>query len=284
MSNLLPILFVYWLGLQGGGSYAEAVTLPTGRELRLNHQQGKGQYDYFVIDLKGGQTLVLSLTTGAKGIEVRPGDMYVETEIPYAGLEIHDAQENRLGAIEMVRERNMQKTMEVDASTPQSLYLLVGSPYEGMNKDFVVFRADVRSNFDGGSDHDAGSTFDTAVPVQNGRDAPENYLTKNDDADYYRIPTLAGEKLSLRIVPENPKTHLQASFYDEVKKELGRARSARAGEGFEVAGESTGPVTYLRLMRDVGDEATRYAIDFPDKPMPPVVKLQDDYRPVFLRR
>ena len=69
-----------------------------------------------------------------------------------------------------------------------------------------------------------------------------------------------------------------------MKKELGRARSARVGGGFEIIGEATGSVTYLRVMRDVGNEATRYAIDFPEKPMPPVVRLRDDYRPVFLRR
>lgn len=289
VKNFLPILFVYWLGLQGGGSYAAAVPLPTARDLRLNHQQGKGQYDYFVIDLKGGQTLVLGLTTGLKGIEVQPGgDTFLETEFPYAGLEIHDAEGARLGAIEMVRERNMQRTMEVDASTPQRLYLLVGSPYEGMHKDFVVFRADVRNNFDGGADRDAGSAYETAVPLQNGRDAPENYLTRNDDADYFRIPTVPGERLNLRIIPENSKTHLQASFYDEIKKELGRARSARAGDpalaggGFAVVGDATGSVTYLRIMRDVGDEATRYAIDFPEKPLPPVVKFPVSYLPRFI--
>lgn len=297
MRNLFPILlsffvtsafaqqpaFVYWLGLQGGASYATAVPLPAGRALRLNHHQGKGHYDYFVVDLKGGQTLVLTLATGMKGIEVRPDNTFVENDAPYAGLEVHGSQGVRLGTIEIVRDRNLQKTLEVDASTSQRLYLLIGSSREGMHKDYVLFRADLRSNFDVGGVRDAGSSFETALPLRSGQQYPVNYLTSNDDADYFRIPTSPGVRVNLRVTPENPKTHLQAALYDEVRKELGRARSPRPGAGFSVSGQATGGVVYLRVMRDVGDEATRYSIEFPEPPLPPVVKLPLDYRPEFLK-
>jgi len=257
-----------------------------GRTLRLDHYQFKGRYDYFLLNLKAGQTLTLTLAAGTQGIQVQPDNTFIETSAPHAGLQLRDGQGNLLGDLEVVREVNAQKTLEADVSTPQRFYVLVGSPYEGTHKDQFVFRADIQNNFDGVSGRDAGSTFKTAVPLKLGVNDPENFLTKNDDADYFRIPASTGQRLRLQIVPENSKTRLMATLYNEAGQELSRARSLKPGTGATLEAEAASPAVYLRVYRDVGDEPTKYAIFFPEE-LPAVersiVGPQVDYRPKFLK-
>lgn len=279
--------FVPWIGLQGGEDAAHAVPLPAGRTLRLNHYQFKGRYDYFSIDLKAGQTLALGLAVGAKGIRVLSDGTFQETDHPHAGLFVRDSQGRLLGEIQIDDERTVQKALEVDVSSPQRFYILVGSPVEGTHKDQFIFRANVKDNFDGGGGRDAGSTPQTAVTLSANGSYSENFLTTNDDADYFHFAVVPGKKVKIQVVPENSAVRLLVSLYNEVFQEIARGRSLRPGEAARLEVEPSSSMLYLRVYRDVGDGPTKYAVVFPEN-LPPLVKSpvapQSIYHPKFLSR
>ncbi len=281
------VTFVSWVGLQGGADYATASPLPVGRTLRLNHYQFKGRYDYFSIDLKAGQTLALGLAVGAKGIQVLSDGTFRETDHPHAGLFVQDSQGRFLGEIQINDERTVQKALEVDVSSPQRFYILVGSPVEGTHKDQFIFRANVKDNFDGGSGRDAGSTPQTAVTLSANGSYSENFLTTNDDADYFYFAVVPGQKVKIQIIPENSAARLLVSLYNEVFQEIARGRSLRPGEAARLEVEPFNSMLYLRVYRDVGDGPTKYAVVFPEN-LPPLVKSpvapQSVYHPKFLSR
>lgn len=275
-----PVTGTYY-NTRGGDSYQTAVLPPLGQDLKLNHHQRRGQYDYFLLDLKAGQTLTASLSLGEKGIEIRPEGTAFETGYPYAGLIAYDAGGNPLGSLDFAgAEKNLRKTLEIDASTPQRIYLLIGSGAGAMHKDYVGIRMDLQNNFDADGEGEAGSTLETALKV----DAPEfrkayetNHLTRNDEADFFRIPTKPGEGLAVEITPKNPKTRIVAALYDELRVELTRERSATAGAPVKLSAKANTSATFLKISRELGDEPTEYSLRF--VPPPPETRPVVETRP-----
>lgn len=255
---------VYGSEIQGGDAYEKAVQLPLGQELRLNHHQRKGQYDYFSVDLQAGQSLVVTMNTGAKGVGIS-GQSAQENDNPYAGYQIHGAQRNKIAGEEFIGARNATKGTQVDAAAPQRLYLLIGSAYSDMHKDHP-FKAEVKSSFDAGGASDAGSTPETALPLQR-QDYPENHLTAQDEGDVFKIPTAKGEVLTIQILPENLKSRLKATLLDELRAELGRGASPNDGAGFRVSGVANGPAVFLRVQHYYpSGEPTKYSLKFETAP------------------
>jgi hypothetical protein len=232
----------------GGDSYETAVLVPVGEELRLLRSQPAGKYDYFVLDLKPAQLLTVSLSVG-------------ET---VSDLFLFGAAGEALGQISFAGEKNLRKSIEIDAVAPQRLYLLWGSASGNMNKDEASLKLDVKNLFDIGGDSDAGATIEQALVLTKGKVYPENYLMRSDAVDFYKIATAPGETLRISLTPQNPKGILSAGLYDEIKTELGRGRSALPGGAFFVTGTSHGNTTYLQVTRDLGGEPTTYKIEFMD--------------------
>lgn len=250
---------VYGSEIQGGNSYETAVQIPLGQELRLNHHQRKGEYDYFYADLKAGQSLIVTMNTREKGVVVQGANIH-ENDNPYAGYQIHDATRNKIGGEELIGTRNLTKTSQADATASGRYYVLIGSVYDHMHKDHP-FKAEVKNFFDAGSDSDAASTPEAALAIQR-QTYPENYLMARDDGDLFKIATRPGEALSIKIIPENPKATLMASLMDDMRAETGRAQSSNEGAGVRLAGTATGSLTYLKVMRGYSDIPTKYSIQF----------------------
>lgn len=256
---------------RGGDSYDSAVLPPIGQDLKLNHHQKRGQYDYFMIDLKAGQTLKASLSVGEKGIEIRPDGSALETTYPYSGLVVYDAGGNQVGILDFAgAEKNLQKTLEVDASTPQRIYLLLGSGTGAVNKDASGFRIDIQDNFDADGAGEAGASLETALSLDPGpgrKTYAKNHLTRNDEADFFKIPSKPGQGLSIQVDPKNPKTTISAALYDELRVELARERSASPGNSLQLNAKANTSSTFLKVTRDLSDEPTDYELRF--LPPPP---------------
>ncbi len=250
---------VYGAEIQGSNAYESAVPLPLGQELRLNHHQRKSEYDYFYADLKAGQSLIFTMTTGDKGVTIQ-GTTIQENENPYGGFQIHDATRNKVGGEELIGVRNSAKTVTVDIPTTGRYYALIGSIYDSMNKN-VTFKGEVKNFYDAGSDSDAGSTPETALMIQK-QSYPENYITAKDESDVFKVTTAAGEKLAVKIIPENPKAMLMATFMDDLRAEIGRGQSPNEGAGFRVSATATGTTTYLKVQRSMSEVPTKYSIQF----------------------
>lgn len=255
---------------RGGEAYDTAVLPPIGQDLKLNHHQKRGQYDYFMVDLKAGQTLRASLSVGDKGIEYRPDNTTLETGYPYAGLVVYDAGGNQVGILDFAgAEKNLQKTLEVDASTPQRIYLLLGSGAGAVNKDYAGFRVDIQDNFDADGLGEAGSTMETSLTLDPGdfrKTFEKNHLTRNDEADFFKIPTKPGQALAIQIAPKNPKTTISAALYDELRVELTRERSASPGNTLQLSAKANTSSTFLKVTRELSDEPTDYELRFVPPP------------------
>jgi hypothetical protein len=251
---------------RGGDSYQTAVLPPVGQHLKLNHHQKRGQYDYFELDLKAGQTLKASLSVGEKGVELRPDGSAMETGYPYAGLVVYDAAGNQVGLIDFNgSEKNLQKTLEVDASTPQRIYLLLGSGSGAIHKDYMGFRVEIEDKFDADGKAEAGATVETALELTGaapGKTYAKNFLTRNDEADFFRIPTKPGQGVSVVVDPDNPQASIAGALYDELRVELAREKSAAPGNSLKLEAKANTSVTYLKVNRDLSAEPTGYSIRF----------------------
>ena len=251
---------VYGSEIQGGDSYETAVVLPMGQEFHLNHHQKQNQFDYFYLDLKGGEGFVFSMNTLQKGISIRDG-VVKENANPYAGYQIHNSQRTKMKGEELIGSPNLTKKTQMEVSTPQRIYILVGSTYEDMHKDHP-FKAEIIRLFDGDQTAEAGATPETALSIEK-KSYPNNYLTQSDEADYYKLTTMAGENLTIKILPESLTARLSAILSDDLRKELGRAGSPNDGAGFRLKGIATGGITYLKIVRPYsGGETTKYSIEF----------------------
>ncbi|HSA59245.1 MAG TPA: hypothetical protein VLJ37_06125 [bacterium] len=251
---------------RGGESYQTAVLPPVGKDLKLNHHQKRGQYDYFELDLKAGQTLKASLSVGEKGVEIRPDNSEMETGYPYAGLVVYDAAGNQLGLLDFNgAEKNLQKTIEVDASTPQRIYLLLGSGTGAIHKDYMGFRVDIEDKFDADGKAEAGATIETALALEDaapGKTYEKNHLTRNDEADFFKIATRPGQGVSVVVTPDNPRSSIAAALYDELRVEMDRERSAAPGNALKLDAKANTSLTYLKINRELSGEPTGYSIRF----------------------
>jgi hypothetical protein len=251
---------------RGGDSYQTAVLPPLGKDLKLNHHQKRGQYDYFELDLKAGQTLKASLSVGEKGAEMRPDNSVMETGYPYAGLVVYDAAGNQVGLLDFNgAEKNLQKTLEVDASTPQRIYLLLGSGAGAIHKDYMGFRVEIEDKFDADGVAEAGATIETALDLEGaapGKTFAKNHLTRNDEADFFRIATRPGQGLSVVVTPGSAQGSISAALYDELRVEMVRERSAAPGNALKLDAKANTSFTYLKVNRELNAEPTGYSIRF----------------------
>lgn len=251
---------VYGSEIRGGDSYEKAVQIPLAQELRLDHYQRKNQYDYFYVDLKPSQSVSATLTTTDRGVQIKADNTIAYTETPYAGIQIHDEMRNKVAGEEIIGGRNKTVTIENIANKTVRRYILLGSIYEDVNKDHT-FKVEVKSFPDAGTQDDAGNTPETSLPILK-QAYPVNYITKGDDADIYKITTVKGEMLNVKIIPENPQSNLAASFMDDLRAEIAQAAAPNPGAGFRISGVATGSVTYLKIISRYGEENTKYSIDF----------------------
>ncbi len=251
---------IYGSEVRGGDSYEKAAPVPLNQELRLDHYQRKNQYDYFYVDLKASQSLAVTITTGDKGVQIKPDNTIAYNESPYTGVQIHDDMRNRIAGEEIIGARNKTTTVESVATKTARRYILIGSIYEDVNKDHT-FKVEVKSFPDAGTQDDAGNTPETALTIQ--RQAyPVNYMTKGDDADMYKVTTIKGEMLTVKIIPENPQSNLAAAFMDDLRVEIAQAAAPNPGAGFRITGTATGTTTYLKVISRYGEENTKYSLEF----------------------
>lgn len=267
---------------RGGESYQTAVLPPVGKDLKLNHHQKRGQYDYFELDLKAGQTLKASLSVGEKGVEIRPDNSVMETGYPYAGLVVYDAAGNQLGLLDFNgAEKNLQKTIEVDASTPQRIYLLLGSGTGAIHKDYMGFRAEIEDKYDADGKAEAGATIETALALEEaapGKIYAKNHLTRNDEADFFKMATKPGQAISVVVTPASPQGSISAGLYDELRVEMVRERSAAPGNSLKLDAKANTSVTYLKVNRELNSEPTGYSLRFVAPP--PETRPAPETRPL----
>lgn len=225
---------IYGEPIRGGDSYETAVPLQSGKLFRLDHHQKSGQFDYFYVDLKGGQNLVATVETGEKGIEIRGAEV-TERGQPTAGFEIHTNQRKRIDrSVTTVLGANAKKAFHLSLNAEQGgrYYLLVGVSWGAQHKDnrFIV---QVEDLFDAGTQRDAGNHQGGAIEIRPGLYA-KNSLRENDKVDFFKFKANQGEIFSIKARPaKDVSLDITVLDSDGVQQEFKRAPNSGAAVKIE---------------------------------------------------
>ncbi len=248
--------------IRGGDNYETAVALPAGKLFRLNHHQRQNQYDYFYVDAKPGQNIVLSLETGEKSVDIKADNTYDEGSNPYAGIGLHSPTKVKFKHEEIIGGKNdaRQLKFSVPSAEPGRYFILVGSAYDHQHKDHR-FKVDFVEQYDAGSQQDAGDTQPTALAVQPG--THKAFLAVNDTVDTYKFTVAPGSPVTVKVRPVNDKANLRLWLYDSDGVEL--ARVSAPNEGAVARIENTpnprGGETILKVDTGYSNIDTEYSLE-----------------------
>ncbi|MBF0492793.1 MAG: VWA domain-containing protein [Deltaproteobacteria bacterium] len=206
----------YGDAIRGGDSYETAVSLNPGKLYRLDHHQKKDQYDYFYIDLKGGQRLLAKVETGEDGVSIDStlNQATITKGNPYAGIAIHSSQRQQIGRADIIGGRNEKKALSfaVPSSAEGRYYVLVGSIYDAQNKDHR-FQVDIQDMSDANSGRDAGDTEATALEIQAGQ-YDKNFLSVGDNLDIFKFNPISGTSYEIKARSSKPEISLDIVLTD----------------------------------------------------------------------
>jgi hypothetical protein len=263
----------YGSEIKGGDSYETAVAIPAlAQEFRLNHHQRVNQFDYFYVDLKAGQQLSVTLNTVLKGVSIDAATSVAkESQNAYAGFQLHDSTRTKLKDAEIIGSANATKTLSAYAPAAGRYYVLIGSTYADQHKDHP-FKVEVKDLFDAGSGSDAPGTIDGAVAIEKGKPYKENYfVVQKDETDFFKVATAKGETITVQALPESLEAVIEITLFDELRVQLGQARSPNKGAGVRVTGTATGGVIYAQVqLHYLGDVDTKYSLTVEGGAMAPV--------------
>lgn len=227
---------VYGEPIRGGDSYETAVALKPGELHRLDHHQKKNDFDYFYIDLTGGQKLTAKLNTGEKGVSIREGKA-TENANPYAGIQIHNSGRQRVMYDTIIGSHNAKKELWLNLGDAHGgrYYILVGNTYDDQNKD-NPFMIEVEDRFDAGSGKDAGEKEAGAIAIQ-----PGNYtghMGPGDGIDMYKFTATPGGKYNFKARASSDRMRFRTIIIDSdgvkfVTKDSPNRGAAVKVEGFE---------------------------------------------------
>jgi len=211
---------VYGTAIRGGDSYETAVPMEFNKEYRLDHHQKQNDLDYFWIEAKRGEAVTLTLSTLDRGIAISPDGKVEETSHPYATLQLHDGNRNKLKAIDIIGTPSKVETLVFQPRDDGKYFVLLGSTYAAMHKDFVTFKATKEVKGDLGTDKDAGDSFETALSVEAKRYA-KNTIGDADEIDLFSVNAKKGEHYVIGVIPDaNQKTYFSVRLLDDFKQKL----------------------------------------------------------------
>ncbi|HEX5033489.1 MAG TPA: hypothetical protein VFW62_03330, partial [bacterium] len=218
---------VYGEEIRGGDNFETAVPLAPNKLFRLNHHQRVNQYDYFSVEAKPGQKIIVSLETGEKGVDIKPDNSYTENLNPYAAISLQAPNRSQLKVENIIGGKNDSRRIifPVPLDGAGKYYILVGSAYDNQHKDHR-FKVELGELFDAGSQQDAGDTRDSALSIQPG--TIKGYVNPNDEVDTYKVNLPAGA-LNLRVRPVSEKVHMNLTLFDAEGVEVARGNAPNPG-------------------------------------------------------
>lgn len=213
--------------IRGGDGFQDAVPLEPGTLYRLDHHQREDEFDYFSVDVASGQKIVATIHTGPLGVSIS-GDSYSETDLPYAGIEVHGPDESEIASEQIIGDSNDSESLQVGVHEGGEgrFYVLVGSSYADQHMD-SPFQVEVVDQFDAGGGRDAGSDDRSAVTIEPGEHT--GWFQFGDVHDYYRFSARAGETFELRARPVHREVLVHMDLYDADGAQLVRADAPNRG-------------------------------------------------------
>lgn len=270
---------VYGVEIRGGDSFETAVALEVGKEYRLDHHQKQHEYDYFLVPAKAGQEIIATLKTLEKGIQIRQDSKAIEGNSPYFGAKLNAPNREQLAAKEIIGKKFGTEQLSVAAGEDGNYYLLVGSEYADCHKDHSTFSIAIVAKGDLDTDVDAGSTFETAAPIEANKRYKSNFIGGPDQVDSFSFNAKAGEKFFIGFIPgEKFEYYTYVKVFTEFKEELAN-KSFTGGRGgktdlVEIAEDG---VYYIEISLSSNEAELRpYAVELRKKLEPLTEKGADE--------
>ena len=217
--------------IRGGTNYETAVPLEFDLAYRLDHHQKIGFFDFFTIDLPANQEFILELQTMKKGINLR-GTVPEETDLPYAGAELHGTDHKRIDRVHILGKKN---DVEILTHTPKQAgryYILIGSTYDDIHKDQMQFRVSSIIRGDLFTSEDAGDSL-TQAKFMEAKVYTTNYIGAGDQKDVFVFEAKKGETYFIGLIPnEDTGSYFQISVFDSYKQKV-FSKSSGINEGLK---------------------------------------------------
>jgi hypothetical protein len=188
--------------VRGGDGYSTAVAYPAlNTDLRLDHHQNHGKFDYFSLDLKAGDFLEGMIRTGTHGGHFTNGAFKESRGSPAGHISIHGPDQTKIEDSWLwTNDSNIKKTAQFVAPSDGRYFILVGATSFVMNKDHFVFNLKVSKKGDLDTDTDAGASMSSALPIAVG-----TYQKTSgglaDKEDWFKLSAKKGESYQLTMVP-----------------------------------------------------------------------------------
>lgn len=174
--------------VQGGEDYENAVQLKGAGLYCLNHHQKAKSYDYFFVNIKEKQSLIISLETPVLGIRYKDTGELATTTYPYAGFEVYNVLQEKLGYKRIIATPQRKESLRFPDLASSSYYILLGTD-EAMSEDVVFDIKLYDQRGDAGYDFDAASTTFNASVVELNK-SYVGYISKNDQYDTYCLKNI----------------------------------------------------------------------------------------------
>jgi hypothetical protein len=261
-----PAESLYGTPIRGGNSFNDPVELKTATLYHLDYDQPDGRQDFFKVQAKGGQQLLVTVTGGnAHAIQA----------------EIDDSSRQRQGWPAGAGQRaKAQVSLDVADGKDGWYYVLIGRTGYSLTGQDATFQVDLVNQFDANSSRDAGSSEDRAVEVKPGI-YPNNNLNDADTMDVFKLTAEAGKTYQFKARPAADGAYMTVNAVDGDGVNLGGGQSPNAGavaklENLKLA--KTGAI-YVKVAfdRNYGRPAGDYSIavgagDIDSPPKPPMRK------------
>lgn len=224
---------VYGEPIRGGDAYETAVAIEPNKLWHLDHHQKKNEFDYFYIDLKEGQKLVATIKTGEKGVSIGPDNQAKENTNPYAGIQIHSPNKEKLKNKDIIGRTNDSFDLEYTVGGGQGgrYYVLVGSVYNNqhMNNPFQI---SLEEKYDAGSKQDAGALDAGALPITPGEYS--GYIGPGDRTDVYKFSGKKGQNIQFKARDKIGKIKFRVILVDSDGVKLLTTDSPNEGAAVKV--------------------------------------------------
>jgi hypothetical protein len=216
---------IYGDPIRGGDSYETSLAIPIGKLFHLDHPQPTHAHDFFMVPVRGGQTIVVSIAAGPSNGSIGASIMSPKRD-SLAGVDIDGPR------------RNSSIRADVADQQDGNYYILIGSAYQQENED-DNFRVDLVNNYDANSDRDAGSSDARALEIKPGT-YPNNYMSDVDKMDEFKFKADGTNSYSFKVRPSSDQGQMSLQAVDGDGVQLGQSTAPNRGavaklEGLKVA-------------------------------------------------
>jgi hypothetical protein len=205
---------LYGQAIRGGDSFDKPVPLPTAKLFHLDHDQGPGNYDFFTVKARAGQSIVVSVKTGPDGRMQGSINGPDHTKITDFGA---------VGA-----RATGKGQADVGDQGDGDYYVIIGNDEWPVGKD-GNFQVDIVNNYDANSDRAAGKDDSRALEIKPGTYL-SNYMSQpSRPIAVFKFKAQGGKSYQFKARPARSDGTIDLSAENDDGVSLGNASSPNAG-------------------------------------------------------